>query len=247
MITSCVPNRKILYLQKDDLYKKDIETNKMIREYAIDTFVYRIQPNDVLSVRFESLTPKSFDFLTNQATNQAGITSQANPLLIGELVDEQGMITLPALGQFKVAGLTVFELQELLRTVAGKFVDSPIVRVRLINYRVTILGEVNKEGTITLQNNRVSIVEALGLAGGLNDFAERSKVKLIRQTNGRAEVIYLNLQDENIINSPYYYLHQSDVLIVPPLKQRPFLKYFGQNLSLVLSILTIALLITNIK
>jgi len=247
LVASCVPNRKHLYLQKSDLHTSQ-KLNEVLRQHPIDTFNYRVQPNDILSVRFESLTPKNFDFLTNQGNAQMmNMGAQGNPLLFGELVDEQGNISLPGLGPVYVAGLTVFDIQEKLKSEAGKFVESPVVRVRLLNYRVTVLGEVNKEGTITLQNNRASIMEALGLAGGLNDFADKSMVKLIRQKGNMAEVVYLNLLDEELIHSPYYYVHQNDVLIIPPLKQRPFRKYFNQNLSLFLSALTLGLLIVNLN
>jgi polysaccharide export outer membrane protein len=249
LIASCVPNKKLVYLQKNDLSKNVRPTNEVIREHMVDTFNYRIQPNDILSVRFESLTPKSFDFLSNQAASQstAGLSGQGNPLLIGELVDEDGNIMLPGLGSFKVSGLTIFQLQQHLKKAVEKYIDSPIVRVRLLNYRVTILGEVNKEGTVVLMNNRVSIMEALGIAGGLNDFADKSAVKLIRQEGSKAQVVYLNLLDESLIDSPYYYIHQNDILIVPPLNNRPFRKYFSQNLSLLLSVVSIGLIIVTLN
>ncbi len=248
LLASCVPNRKYLYMQKNDLQKKDLITNQVVRSHPVDTFNYRIQANDLLSIRFESLTQKNFDFLNNPASQTPAVMSgQGNPLLIGELVNDRGTITLQTLGEIKVAGLNVFELQEVLKKQAEKYIDSPVVRVRLLNYRVTILGEVNKEGTIVMNNNRVSIMEAIGLAGGLNDFADRSIIKLIRQQNNKTEVVYLNLLDENLIESPYYYVHQNDLIIVPPLGNRPFRKYTSQNLGLFLSIVSIGLLIISIS
>lgn len=249
LVFSCVPNRKYVYIQKNDLHKSDLELNKVIREHVVDSFNYRIQPNDILSIRFESLTSKSFDFLNSQQSTQAmmgGMSAQGNPLLIGELVDEYGQVTLPGIGSISVAGLTIFQIQKKLEVEATKYVTAPIVRVRLLNYRITVMGEVNQEGVITLMNNRVSILEALGLAGGLNEFADKSIVKLVRQTNTKAEVIYLNLLDENLIDSPYYYVHQNDILIVPALRQRPYRKYFSQNFSLALSVITLTVLILNL-
>jgi polysaccharide export outer membrane protein len=232
-------------LQKNDVNSKILPKDSIVRSYAIDTFVYKIQPNDIVSVRFESLTPKEFDFF-----NSAGVQAQmmlgggmAGTLLLGELVDEHGEIPIPMIGKFKIQGLTVFEAQQALHDIGLKFgLKSLIVRVRLLNYRFTLLGEVNKEGTTFFSTNRVSMLEAIGLSGGFGELADRSKVKLIRQIGNRTEVVYLNLLDENFFKSPYYYTYQNDVLIVPALKQRSYRKYFGQNLAVFISTVSVLVL-----
>ena len=246
-LSSCVTNKKYTLLQRDDVNAKDLPKDSVVRTYDLDNYAYRIQPEDNISVRFESLTPEEYDIFNRGLDQQQNQNlSQGNAILIGELVDPQGEITYPVIGNVKVAGLTVFEVQTKLQQVADQYLESPVVKVRLINFRFTILGEAKKEGTITLSNNRVNYIEAIGLAGGLTDLADKKNLKLIRQVNGKAEVRYLNLLDEAFINSPEYFVHQNDILIVPALKQRPYQTYFGKNLALLISSLSLLLLTINL-
>lgn len=245
VLSSCVSNKKFVYLQKNDINPKDGELpiDSIVRTYTVEGYDYKIQPNDLISVRFQSLSPQEYDFLSQQGVQaqQQGV-SGANALLIGELVDENGEIPYPVVGKIKVSGFTVFELQDKLQQLAKDYLESPVVKVRLLNYRITLLGEVNQEGTVTLTNNRVTMLEAIGQGGGLTDLADKKNMKLIRQINGKTEIVYINLLDEDFINSPYYYVHQNDVLITGALKQRPFRKYFGPNLALVVSSLSLLVL-----
>jgi polysaccharide export outer membrane protein len=243
---ACVPNRKVTFLQKSDLNANNVPKDSMVRTYQLDSAFYKIQSNDLLSVRFESLTAQKFDFLSQQVQGNS-MNQLSNALLIGELVDANGEIPFPVIGRVKVAGFSVFEIQNKLQALANQYLESPVVKVRLLNFRFTILGEVTQEGTVTLNNNRVSMLEAIGIAGGFGDLADRANVKLIRQVNNKSYVYYVNLLSEDFVNSPLYYIHQNDVLIVPPLKQRPFRKYAGQNLSLLVSTLSLLLLAINLS
>jgi polysaccharide export outer membrane protein len=243
-VSSCVTNKKYVYLQKDDVNVQDLPKDTVVRSYDLQKFEYRIQPEDNVSVRFESLTPEEYDIFNRSMANQQQTQNlnQGNAILIGELVDPQGEINYPVIGKVKVSGYTVYEIQARLQQLANQYLESPVVKVRLINFRYTILGEAKREGTVVISNNRVNFIEAIGLAGGLTDFADKRNIKLIRQINGKAEVRYLNLLDENFINSPEYYVNQNDILIVPALRQRPYQTYFGKNLSLVISSLSLLLI-----
>jgi polysaccharide export outer membrane protein len=247
VLISCVPNKKYVYLQHNDVNAKNLPTDTVLRNYDYDFFEYKIQPEDILSIRFESLTPKDYDFFASDAAlSMQQISQQANPLLIGELVDKDGNVPFPVIGKVTVGGLTVYEAQDTLQRIAEQYLENPIVKVRLINFRITILGEVNKEGTITLANNRVNMMEALGLAGGLTDLADKANIKLIRIKDGKSEVQYINLLDEEFMSSPNFFVHQNDLLVVPALRQRPYRKYFGQNVSLLISALTLIVLTINL-
>ncbi len=232
-----------MYLQKEDVNVKDLPKDTIIRSYDLHKYEYRIQPEDNISVRFESLTPQEYDiFNRNMQQQQGQQLNQGNAILIGELVDPLGEITYPVVGKVKVSGLTIYEAQTRLQQLADQYLESPVVKVRLINFRFTVLGEARREGTVILGNNRVNYIEAIGLAGGLTDLADKRNLKLIRQIDGKAQVRYLNLLDENFINSGEYFVHQNDILIVPALRQRPYQTYFGKNLSLIISSLSLLLI-----
>lgn len=249
LMSGCVTNKKMLLLQKDDVNKKNLPTDSVMRGYETVFFDYRIQENDLVSVRFEGVTPKEFDFLSQQQGNVNNIQNlgMGAALFIGDLVDKQGYIPFPFMGKIKVGGLTVYQIQDMIQSFIRDYLETATVKVRLLNYRITLLGELNKEGTILLNNNRVSMLEAIGLAGGMTDLADRANVKLVRQKGDSVQVSYINLLKEDFINSPYYYVYQNDILVVPPLRQRPYRKYFGQNLALLISTLTLLILVANLN
>lgn len=238
-LVSCVTNKKLVYLQKEDVNVKDLPKDTVLRKYDLPDFEYRIQPQDVLMVRFESLTPEEYDIFNRQQGRMNLAQNLMNLQFMGELVDEEGCIDYPVVGKVKVAGLTVFEAQEKIQKIAEQYIESPVVKVRLVNFRFTVLGEVKAEGTIVSPNNRINFMEAIGLAGGLTDLADKRNIKLIRQREGKVEVRYINLLDEEFVSKPEYFVYQNDILIVPALRQRPYQTYFGKNLSLTLSSLSL--------
>jgi polysaccharide export outer membrane protein len=232
-------------MQKDDVKKKSVPLDTTLRQYDIRLTDLKVQTNDILYIRFESLTPKEFDFLNG--TQPSTSVNLQTATLLGELVNPSGDINYPVIGKVHVAGLTVFEIQRKLQELADEFLESPKVNVRLVNFRVTVLGEVKQEGQVPISNNRASLIEVIGLAGGVGELADRAKVKLIRQDeNGVISVQYLNLLDENFVKSPYYFARQNDIIVVPPLKQRPFRTYFGSNLALAVSTVSVLLLTFNL-
>lgn len=232
-------------MQHDDVKAKNLPTDTAIRTYDHVTYDYKVQPHDALYIEFNSLTDKKYDFLYSE--NQLAGGSGQSLSIRSELVDQHGDIMYPVVGKVNVAGLTVFEIQDKLQKLANDYLESPVVKVRLVNFRFTFMGEVKQEGTVTTFNNRVTVPEAIGLAGGLDELADKSKIKLIRLKDGETTVVYLNLLDEEFVNSPYYFVHQNDVFVVPPFRQRPYRKYFGQNLSLVISSISLLLLVISIS
>ncbi|WKK74537.2 polysaccharide biosynthesis/export family protein [Marivirga salinae] len=244
LFASCVGNKRLVYLQKDDLHENQPK-DTVLREYDLTYHDYKIQPQDILSVQFTSITDEDFDIFSDfgMGGGNAGGGGGGMLALRGELVDPQGQIGFPVVGKIKVQGMTIFEVQDTLQSIAARYVEDPVVKVRLLNYRFTILGEVNGESVITTQNTRVTFMEAIGMAGGLTELASRDNVKVVRQKGDTAEVFYIDLLEEEFLESEKFYVYQNDIIIVPPLQQRPIRRYYSQNLSLLLSSVSAVLFI----
>jgi polysaccharide export outer membrane protein len=248
VFNACVPATKLMYLQKDDELKKrkSIPKDTILRSHELRIREYRIQPLDILSVNFETLSDENdaFDFLSKLTARQ-GVGS-ANNAANGIVVNTEGEIEFAVLGKIRVSGLTVFQAQDSIKVVAAKFIPDVIVRVRMLNFRFTVLGEVSGEKTVVSTNTRLTMMEAIGQAGGLSELADRSHIKVIRQNGNKAEIFYVNLLKEEYLESPYYYIQQNDVLIVPPIKQRTFRRYFTGNLGIVATTLSFVFLIYSL-
>jgi polysaccharide export outer membrane protein len=247
-IFSCVSNKKILYLQEEtDLYGP-APKDSVLRTYEIEPFEYYLQHEDVLSIQISSLTPKEYDFFSQGLPQGQGNTSSmrgGSGAIHGYLIDKNGEIEFPVVGKVKFAGLTIYEAENMVQEMASEYLEEPVVKVRLLNFRFTVIAEVRGE-TINTYNNRLSMMEAIGLAGGLGELADLRNVKVVRQYEDVARVHYVDLLEENYIESPFYYVHPNDVIIVPPLKQRTFRNYFGENLGLIVSSLSLLLLVLNL-
>ena len=247
IIAGCVPNKKVVYLQDgDELKRKDIPKDTVLRDYDLKIKEYRIQPLDILSIRFESITDEDYDFFSKSEAQMQGGGGNNNMLMQGVMVDASGDVEYIVVGKINVAGLTVFEAQDKIQKIADNYLRDVVVRVRLLNFRFTMLGEVNGEGVVSSPNPRVTMMEAIGLSGGFTELADRSNVKVIRQVGDKAEIFYINLLEEGYLASNHYYIQQNDVIIVPPLRQRPFRRYFIQNLGILTTTVSAALLIVTL-
>ena len=180
---------------------------------------YQLQPGDVLSIRVQSVQPALSDIFNVQGPQ----TFSGDPgtlYLSGYPVDEAGTVTLATVGKVKVQGLSVEQAQALMQQKVGAYVRDANVLVKLLSFKITVLGEVRAPGRYYIYNPQATVLEALGLAGDLTEFGNRENVKLVRQTAKGSEVVLLNLTDPNLLQSPYYYLSPNDALYVEPLKAR---------------------------
>lgn len=184
----------------------------------------KIQVDDILSLSIFTIDDKT-GMVVNQVGSQAISTSTgsantlgATPPTAGFLVDKNGEIDLSVIGKVKLTGLTTFQARDLIKAKAAIYYTSPNVQVRFANFKVTVLGEVARPATYVVPNEKVTVLDALGLAGDLTIYGKRENIKLIRENNGKKEFAFLNLNSKELFNSHYYYLKQNDVLYVEPNK-----------------------------
>lgn len=180
-----------------------------------------INPDDILSVNIVTIDPTTAAPV-NQSTTMA-VSTQVNgtPTMVpGLLVDKNGNITLPIIGSVKVAGLTTFEARDLIKQKASQYFKDPDVQVRFANFTITVLGEVTHPATFTVPSEKVSILDAIGMAGDLTIYGMRNNVLVIREVDGKKVANRLNLNSAEIFNSPFFYLKQNDVVYVQPNKQK---------------------------
>ncbi|OGX90314.1 polysaccharide biosynthesis/export family protein [Hymenobacter coccineus] len=210
----CVTQQKLPYLQSSSYSKQ-----KPV-EVANARPAYLLQPGDVLSIRVQSVQP-ALSELFNVPTPQSMVSGDPSTLyLTGYPIDEAGTINLPTVGRLKVTGISLTQAQVLLEQKVGAYVRDANVLVKLLSFKITVLGEVRTPGRYFIYNPQATVLEALGMAGDLTEFGNRQNVKLVRQTAKGSEVVLLDLTDANLLQSPYYYLLPNDALYVEPLKAR---------------------------
>lgn len=245
--SSCVSNKKIAYFQ-------DIQAvNQAQLENAAKFTEPTIQPDDILSINIFTLNQQTGSII-NQAAATPTLGGNTNSSLAaqstGFLVDKNGEVELSLIGKVKVAGLTSFEARELIRTKASSIYQQPNVQLRFANFKVSVLGEVNAPSAYTLPNEKVTILDALSLAGDLTIYGRRDNVMVIRDNNGKKEMQRLDLNSSEIFNSPFYYLKQNDVVYVEPNKRKVSASNSAQiqTIGVIASVLSVIVLaITNFK
>ena len=232
-------------------YFTDLPADSVIQEQIKNQAVLKIQKDDILAITVSSLNPEASAVfnLGNTSSVQGGGSAAVDPKLTsnGFMVDQNGAIQLPLIGNVKIEGLSTTEARELIQSKLISYLKEPVVSLRLINFKVSVLGDVGKPGVYPIQNERVSVNEALSMAGDLTITAVRNNVLLVRENQGKRQYIRLNMQSKDLFNSPYYYLQNNDVLYIQPGNA----KYASvdssyRNVSIVLSALSvIALLISR--
>lgn len=245
-VTGCQSYKKIPYLKDSETFKSTVET---------PLYDARIMPKDLLVITVNSTDPDAAaPFNLNAQSQAAGGSSFSShsSQVQNYMVDNEGNIEFPVLGKLHLGGLTKTEAENyIIEKLRTSFKEDPIVIVRSMNYKISVLGEVNRPGTFTVANEKINMFEALALAGDMTIYGRRNNVKLLREHgDGTKEIVTLDMNKSEIINSPYFYLQQNDIIYVEPNKAKANSTDLGSStsfwISLSASLISIANLIVNL-
>ncbi|SEH62521.1 polysaccharide export outer membrane protein [Xylanibacter ruminicola] len=244
LLSSCGTVKNVAYLQNSDSINFDNSR-----------FLYdaRIMPKDQLTISVNTTTSEAsipFNLLLQNEYSQGRTMASGGGTLMPYLVDNEGYINYPIIGRLKVGGLTKSECEKMIAEKIRPYMaetENPIVTVRMSSYSVSVLGEVARPGSFQVSREKITILEALAQAGDLTIYGVRDKVKLIREdATGKKQIVTLNLNDANIVNSPYYYLQQNDVVYVEPNNVKAQNSKVGQTTTLWFSATSILISLTSL-
>lgn len=216
LLCSCGSTKDIAYFQ--NAQSVDLEQSKFLYDA-------KIMPKDILSITVSTTNPdaaKPFNLSVPTTFSSTNNSLYTTGQLQSYLVDNEGCIDFPIVGSLRVGGLTKSDCEQLILSKIKPYLNEnerPIVTVRMTNYKISVLGEVARPGMFTVNNEKINILEALAQAGDLTIYGVRTNVKLIREDEtGKKQIYTLNLNDASLVNSPYYYLQQNDIVYVEPNK-----------------------------
>lgn len=212
--TSCIPNKKLVYFPDPDFNENTLTTSN------IPPTDYLLQPGDILSVRVKTLDEISSEYFNIEPQNNNFNLNPASLYLNGYSLDADGNINFPEIGKLKVGGLTLEQTRNKIQDSVGMYLNNSTVLVKLVSFKITVLGEVQKPGHYFVYNEQASILEGLGMAGDLTDFGNRENITLIRKTSDGTATILIDMKDPNLLSSSFFYLQPNDVLYVQPLKAK---------------------------
>ena len=238
MFSSCGSRKSMVYLQPDST-----KINTIYEQY-----IPRIQPNDILTIAVTATDPKvTAPFNPMSSISSSNMTQSVDLALRPTYtVDGSGNILLPMLGKIKVAGMTRLEAIEKIRGELSQYIKDPGVNINFNNFRISVLGEVSRPGSFIMPTERVTILDALGMAGDLTIRGVRENVLIVREVDGQKTMHRLDLTQQNVLNSPYYYLAQNDVIYVEPNKSQINNSKLGANTNIIISIASLLITVISV-
>jgi polysaccharide biosynthesis/export protein len=245
VITSCTSQKELAYLN-------NLSSAKNENVFQMEVPDYLLQPRDVLYITVKAMTPDGTirDFLTSVGSTQTTSfgQSESGGYLFGYNIDSEGNILLPVIGLIKVSGLTVEESRNLIQENVNNVFHNASVECKLLSFKFTVIGEVHSPGSYVNYNNYLTVLEAIGRAGGISDFGRRDKILVIRPVSGKTKTFTLNLQDKELLSNDAYFILPNDVVIVEPQPKKIFnlnLPTFSFILTSVTSAITTTILLIN--
>ncbi|MDB5258560.1 MAG: polysaccharide transporter [Chitinophagaceae bacterium] len=237
-LTSCVTQKKLKLMT-------DLSADTTSVSVIDSSYSYRLKPGDVLYLKVVSSTDSKMELFNQSLSNtQSGVNSgggQSN-LLTGNLIDQYGDIELPMVGLIRISGLTLKQTEKLIKDKMSEYLTYVTVTVKLMSFRVSVLGEVMNPGIKQIDRNHLTLLDALSYSGDLTDMANRKKVRLIRKENNRNKVYTIDMSSVNMLASEFYYLRPDDVIYVEPLKYK-VVKVNSPTITLAVSAFSITLAI----
>jgi polysaccharide biosynthesis/export protein len=207
---SACTKRNLVYFS--DL-PKSTDFSTPIKNYSAP----KIQQDDILSISVSSLNPESNVLFNNVLLPSTGSTNViADKINEGYLVDKDGFINFPVIGKVSLLGLTKEQATDKMTDLIKTQVKNPIINIRFLNFKITVIGEVTKPSTFTIPTEKITILEALGLAGDMTAYGKRESVLIIREKDGVRSTSRINLNNKDVLSSPYFYLQQNDIVYVEP-------------------------------
>jgi polysaccharide biosynthesis/export protein len=246
LLNSCATKKEVVYFYEG---KNALDGQENILDYEP-----KIEKNDVLRINVSSSSINQelvapFQLRTGGQQSQGG--SGQNSSLSGYLVSPEGMINFPVLGEIQVEGLTRTEIQKKLENEIEAYVKDPVVDVRIVNFRVTVLGEVRGPGRVEITDGRVTMPELIAMVGDISYNGKRENVTIIREVNGVKEIGTIDMTRTDLFNSPYYYLKQNDIVYVEPtyrtVKSAGFFTSYQGIISIGTTIIGLYVLINGLK
>lgn len=227
---SCTPGAKITYLQNVDAKPPE---EKALKYEPV------LQPDDLLSIIVTSQNPEStipFNLPQIQGNYDLG-KSQTGVKTY--LINNDGDIDFPVLGKVKLGGLIRTEANKKLEALVSEYIKNPVINLRILNFKISVIGEVTRPGTFNIDSERITLLEALGKAGDLTIYGKRSDLLIIRENNGVKKYQRVDITNADFVSSPFYYLAQNDVVVVNPNKTKINASAVGPNTGVILSAVSI--------
>jgi polysaccharide export outer membrane protein len=233
MLTSCSFKKQIVYLQAEKSTNVPLELSK---------YEPLIQADDEITILVSAENPE----VAAPYNLKLGNTANTSNSQISYLIDKEGTIDFPILGKIKLAGLTRIQAVDKIKTLLANDIKEPTVTLKIINFKVSVLGEVGSPGVKTIQSERLTLLDAISLSGDLTIYGKRNSIMIIREIEGVRTIEKIDITKRDFMNSPYYYLAHNDIIYVEPNKTRINSSVVGPNISIIVSVLSLIITVLTL-